>query len=118
MAVALSLSPIVERGLWMPGVSTKTTWTSSRLRTPRTSVRVVCGAVAVMLTFMPRMALSSVDLPTLGLPTRVAKPDFIDLAGSSRQPPGDGPAACVDGCIREMRTRPMRRPITFSAVSR
>ena len=115
MAVALSRSPIVDRGLWIPGVSTKTTWTSSRLRTPRTSVRVVCGAVAVMLTFMPRMALSSVDLPTLGLPTRVANPDLI--SGSSRQPASE-PAACVDGCIREMRTRPMRRPITFSAVSR
>ena len=43
MAVSLSRSPSSVRGLWMPGVSTNTTWASGRLSTPRTWVRVVCG---------------------------------------------------------------------------
>src|SRR4051794_20438308 len=75
-AVAFSRSPIVVLGLWMPGVSTNTTWASSLVNTPRISVRVVWGDLATMLTFSPRMALSRVDLPTLGRPTSVANPDF------------------------------------------
>ncbi len=77
VAVALSRSPITDLGLWMPGVSTNTTCTSGRLSTPRTSVRVVWGAVAVIVTLVPRMALRRVDLPTLGRPTRVANPDLM-----------------------------------------
>jgi hypothetical protein len=36
--------------------------------------RVVCGFGLTMLTFWPSRALSSVDLPTFGLPTIAAKP--------------------------------------------
>jgi hypothetical protein len=75
-AVAFRRSPIVVRGLWIPGVSTNTTWASGRVSTPRISVRVVWGEADTMLTFSPRMAFSRVDLPTLGRPTKVAKPDL------------------------------------------
>src|SRR5689334_1775504 len=36
--------------------------------------RVVCGRGVTMLTFCPTRALSNVDLPTFGRPTRAAKP--------------------------------------------
>jgi len=36
--------------------------------------RVVCALRLVMLTFWPTSALSSVDLPTLGLPTMAIRP--------------------------------------------
>ena len=61
----------------MPGVSTNTTCTSGRVSTPRTCVRVVCGLSETIDTFWPRIVLSNVDLPTLGRPTSVTKPDFI-----------------------------------------
>ena len=60
----------------VPGVSTKTTWASGRSSTPRTSVRVVWGLSETIDTFSPRMWLTSVDFPTLGRPTRLAKPLF------------------------------------------
>lgn len=65
------------RGLWIPGVSTNTIWTSSRLRTPRTWVRVVCTLSETIDTLVPRMALRRVDLPTLGLPTSDTNPDRV-----------------------------------------
>ena len=68
----------------MPGVSTNTTCASGRLSTPRTCVRVVCGLSETMVTFCPRMSLSSVDLPTLGRPTRVTKPERHRLTASAR----------------------------------
>src|SRR5450631_1709463 len=77
VAVSLRRSPINVRGLWMPGVSTNTTWASGRVSTPRTWVRVVWGLSETMVTLVPRMVLSKVDLPTLGRPTIVTKPDLI-----------------------------------------
>ena len=68
-------SPRAVRGLCRPGVSTNTTWASGRLRTPRTWDRVVLGRGEVMVTLVPTMALTSVDLPTLGRPTTAANPD-------------------------------------------
>src|SRR5262249_34848734 len=80
VAESLSRSPSSVRGLWMPGVSTNTICASSpstcRRSTPRTWVRVVCGLSDTLLTLSPRMALSSVDLPTLGRPTSVTNPDL------------------------------------------
>jgi hypothetical protein len=55
-------------------VSTNTIWHSSEWYTPRTRVRVVCGLFDTIDTFVPQIALSNVDLPTLGLPTKVTKP--------------------------------------------
>ncbi len=75
-AVWLSRSPSRVRGLWIPGVSTKTTWASGRVSTPRTTMRVVCATGEVIDTLWPRMVLSRVDLPTLGRPTRATKPDL------------------------------------------
>src|SRR5512134_2915742 len=37
-------------------------------------VRVVCGLLAVIASFCPSSALSSVDFPTLGRPTIAARP--------------------------------------------
>ena len=74
-AVWLSRSPSVVRGLWMPGVSQNTACTSGRVRTPRTSVRVVWGLLETIETLVPSMRLSSVDLPTLGRPTIVTNPE-------------------------------------------
>ena len=42
---------------------------------PRMTVRVVCGRDEVIATFVPTMALVSVDLPALGRPTKQAKPE-------------------------------------------
>ena len=38
------------------------------------AVRVVCGLSLTIDTFVPQIALTSVDLPTLGRPTSVTKP--------------------------------------------
>ena len=73
-------------------------------------VRVVCGLSETIVTFVPRMRLSSVDLPTLGRPTRVTKPERISASLAAA---GAGSTAWR----RWMRTRPMRRPTTRSAVS-
>ena len=92
-------------GRWRPGVSTRTSWASSRWTTPRTLWRVVWGRPEVMATFAPTRALVSVDLPALGRPTKQAKParkpsgasgaalaaGAADLAGSAGAP---GPAPC------------------------
>ena len=72
---SFSRSPSAVRGRCRPGVSTKTTWASGRCRTPRTWDRVVLGRGEVIETLVPTMGLTSVDLPTLGRPTTVAKPE-------------------------------------------
>ena len=41
---------------------------------PRTTVRVVCGLSEVITIFWPTRAFVSVDLPTLGRPTKQANP--------------------------------------------
>ena len=75
VAVSFSRSPSNVRGLWIPGVSTKTICDSGRCSTPRTSVRVVCGLSDTIVTLVPRIEFNSVDLPTLGRPTNVQKPE-------------------------------------------
>ena len=60
--------------VWKPGVSTKTNCTGPRVRMPVMRCRVVCALREVMLIFWPTSAFSSVDLPTLGLPTMAIVP--------------------------------------------
>lgn len=44
---------------------------------PLMALRVVCGLEEVMAIFSPTKALVKVDLPTFGLPTKLAKPDLV-----------------------------------------
>lgn len=44
---------------------------------PKMRLRVVCGLGVTMESFVPRMALSNVDFPTLGLPMMATKPAFV-----------------------------------------
>ena len=60
--------------VWNPGVSTKTNCVAPTVRMPVMRWRVVCALREVMLIFCPTSALSSVDLPTLGLPTMAMEP--------------------------------------------
>ena len=46
--------------------------------------RVVCGLSEVIATLAPTMALSSVDFPALGRPTKQAKPERWVTAGADR----------------------------------
>ena len=75
-ADSLSSSPRASWGLWIPGVSTRMSWKSSRVKTARKRWRVVWAVEDVMAIFLPMMAFKSVDLPAFGRPTRVAKPDL------------------------------------------
>ena len=52
-ALLLSSEPRPSLGLWMPGVSTITSWQSSRLTTARRRRRVVWATGEVMATFSP-----------------------------------------------------------------
>src|SRR5215210_2033234 len=47
-------------------------------------VRVVCGLSEVMATLVPTMRFTSVDLPTLGRPTKVTNPDRTSSALDAR----------------------------------
>src|SRR5512133_3302096 len=58
----------------MPGVSTNTICPRGSLKMPEMRLRVVCGLAETMLTLAPMTALSRVDLPTLGRPTRATYP--------------------------------------------
>ena len=69
-------SPRAVRGRCRPGVSTKTSWASGVVSTPRMVLRVVWGRDEVMATLVPTRALTRVDLPTLGRPTTATNPDF------------------------------------------
>ena len=60
--------------VWNPGVSTKINCAVSVVWIPKIRWRVVCAFLDVILTFMPTMALSKVDLPTLGRPTKATVP--------------------------------------------
>ena len=51
-----------------------TSWELGVFTTARRRLRVVCATGLVMATFSPMQALTRVDLPTLGLPTRATKP--------------------------------------------
>ena len=74
-AVALTRLPSAVTGLWSPGVSTKTTCASwCRQDAAHSGARVVCGLSLTIDTLRPHIALTSVDLPTLGRPTSVTNP--------------------------------------------
>ena len=68
-------SPSSVLGRCSPGVSRMTSCASGRWTMPRITRRVVCGRSLVIATLAPTSALVRVDLPTLGRPTRHAKPD-------------------------------------------
>ncbi len=90
-------------------MSTNTTWASGRVRIPRSTVRVVCGTGEVMATRAPTTRLSSVDLPTLGRPTRATNPDRCATASSSTTAVYAAPAP-GSGANRSTRARkPTRR---------
>ena len=74
-ARSLVRTPSGVRGLWRPGVSRKTIWCESVVRTPRTCVLVVCGRSETIATLLPTSRLTRVDFPTLGRPTTDTKPD-------------------------------------------
>ena len=85
-AVALTRSPSAVTGLWMPGVSTKTSCASGRLSTPRTCVRVVCGLSETMLTFCPTDRVQQRRLADVGAPDERDEAGAHQLSG--RQPVG------------------------------
>src|SRR5712691_4440443 len=62
----------------MPGVSRNTSCAWGRFLTPKMRWRVVCGLGVTMASFIPMMALSNVDLPTLGAPMIVTTPACND----------------------------------------
>ena len=69
-------SPSLFFALWMPGVSTNTICPSSVVSTVWMRLRVVWGLLEVMAIFWPIRWFMRVDLPTLGRPIRVTKPDL------------------------------------------
>src|SRR5262245_29610660 len=92
-AVFAISSPRRLRPAWSPGVSMKTIWAEGRCLMPVMRVRVVWGRRDTMAIFSPTSRLSSVDLPTLGRPTRATKPARwvappISVREQSRPEPG------------------------------
>ena len=79
----------------MPGVSTKTSWTSSRTRIPRSRLRVVWTLGVTIATLAPTSRLTRVDLPTLGAPRTATKP--------ARVPPSAIVIVAGSGDSREQR---------------
>jgi len=85
-----------EVPFWAPGVSMKTICTGSasppscalggRFFTPRIRLRVVCGRGDTATSRMPRIWLSSVDLPTLGRPRIATKPVRAWVGSASMVP--------------------------------
>src|SRR5579875_1735034 len=80
-AVRFRCWPRAVFGLCKPGVSTKTAWASPRVKTALTAERVVCGLPETIETFVPAIALSKVDLPTLARPAMATTPQR-DLGGT------------------------------------
>ncbi len=66
-----------SRGFCTPGRSTRTSWrpASMSVAMPRIARRVVCGRIETIATWLPTIALTSVDLPTLGRPASPMKPE-------------------------------------------
>ena len=77
--------------------------------TPRIARRVVCGRSETIATFSPTIALTSVDLPTLGRPASATKP----LRASSASP-----RAAARAAARASRRRRSRGPCRAGAASR
>jgi hypothetical protein len=74
--------------VWKPGVSTNTNCVGPMVRMPVMRWRVVCALREVMLIFWPTSALSSVDLPTLGLPTMATRPQRCASPSTPAAPGG------------------------------
>ena len=75
-----------SRGRWTPGRSTSTSCqpSATSVATPRLARRVVCGRSEMIATLAPTIALTSVDLPTLGRPARPTKPARVGHPRSPR----------------------------------
>ncbi len=71
-----------SRGRWTPGRSTRTSCEPAVVATPRIARRVVCGLSETIATFWPTIALTRVDLPTLGRPASATNPDRVATSGS------------------------------------
>ncbi len=72
-----------SRGRCTPGRSVSTSWKRpGAVTTPRIARRVVCGLSDTIATLWPTIALTSVDLPTLGRPASATKPDRALIAAS------------------------------------
>src|ERR1700730_10059587 len=69
-----------RRGAKMPGVSTKMSCASPSIAMPRMIARVVCTLGLTIVTLLPTIALTRVDLPTLGAPMTATKPQRRDAA--------------------------------------
>ncbi len=65
-----------------------TSWASGRWTMPRIARRVVCGRLLVIATLLPTRAFIRVDLPTLGRPAKLAKPDLNSPGAPGCAPPG------------------------------
>ena len=59
-----------------PGVSMNTSCVSPSVHTPIMRVRVVCGLLETMASFVPSRRFKMEDLPTFGLPTMAINADF------------------------------------------
>ena len=73
-----------SKGFWKPGRSSSTSWKSGPPTTPLMRRRVVCGWSETMLTLLPTRRLTSVDLPTLGRPSRAMNPDWNEVRRDRR----------------------------------
>jgi len=71
-----------------------------RVATPRIARRVVCGLSETIATFWPTIALTSVDLPTLGRPASAMKPDRViaPIRGSPPAAPASRRRRSHDPC--------------------
>src|SRR4051812_40035374 len=102
---SLSRSPSRVRGRCRPGVSTRTSCPWGRCRMPRIAWRVVWGRDEVIATFVPTSAFVSVDLPTLGRPTKHANPDRNPSGSSAgvELPCAPSPSGGVNGLALQPR---------------
>ena len=116
--------PACAVGRKMPGVSTRSTCDSARIRMPRTRNRVVWAFGETIESFAPVSRFISVDLPAFGAPTIATKPhragggrliETAERGGLPRPvvpPPGwlpavplaaDDPDCHADGELRRVR---------------
>src|ERR1700722_19486508 len=107
-----------REALWCsPGVSTKAISASGRREIPTMRWRVVWGRGVTILTFWPTRALSRVDLPTLGRPTRAAKPLWNSGDGvcdmALAYPTGGSPGARYDRAVPSGRARALVCALIF-----
>ena len=94
-----------------------TSWKrSASVTTPRIARRVVCGLSETIATLRPTIALTSVDLPTLGRPASATKPDRVGGGVSSV---GDVDVLLRAGADKvAINTGAIRRPEVISEITR